>query len=39
MLVRIEDVAFIAELRRRHAQHPAQLAAANDADRSAWADH
>jgi hypothetical protein len=32
MLVRIEDVAFVAELGGGDAQHPAELAAADDAD-------
>ena len=38
MLVRVEDVAVVAELRRRDRQHPAELAAADDADGGAGRD-
>ena len=35
-VVRVEDVASVAELRRGDAQHPAELAAADDPDRRTW---
>ena len=38
MLVRVEDVAAVAELGRGHAEHPAELAAADDADGGAGRD-
>ena len=39
ILVRVEDVTTIAEVRRSDREHPAELAAADDADGRPGPDH